>query len=732
MQASITESSDPEGVGIIRCRTCEQNNPTSRKFCTSCGTSLWEPCPQCDSPSAVGEKHCGVCGVDLATAAQKRSDLFQSQLQQVQELRDECRYDDAIARLEQMAKSDRRPAQQRAYLRELIRKVAEDRELDFAGRKEALADARRLADARDYQAAVRLLTGMARPRCNDEIQSLLSEMRSRVYEIESIERQLRDVDAEKAPLDLFQGLSRLLGLKPGHERAVEVGLRLAERCLLQADQLRKACRYEQAFRLVHQVPEEVRTDAIRVFEDEVAELTWLAGELRTSPTIDQTLLAVAQKLCRLAPDDRRAGKLRAELERRAETARQDSSTGVARWARRPAQSVVGCRVEWLTGFRRAECSEGVDGSLLARHPGCFYVAYGLALQGLSIAPIEIDLASKEGLGVVERASQAVRFHTARAAWGIDLSPAGLKAVKLSRKRKEDSVWIEDVRYLEHRKVLGEAINPAERQTVVAETLSEFLADADVASNRVCVGLPGTLVLSRDLRLPPMDAKKLARAIHYEVVHQVPFHPRDLVWDYHRFTNASSETSSIGRHDVMVVAAKREQVKEYLERFRQAKVPIDIVQTDCLALYNAVAYEHFGDDVMGENASGTDTGEKSRSDDVVGVLDVGSETSNLVIGSGSCVWFRTIGLGSHSITRALAREFRMTLAEAEKLKRAPAEADRLHTLYEAVEPVLKNLVEEIHRSLAAFKKIHPQCRLERLLVLGGGLRFHGLLGHCERG
>jgi Tfp pilus assembly PilM family ATPase len=44
----------------------------------------------------------------------------------------------------------------------------------------------------------------------------------------------------------------------------------------------------------------------------------------------------------------------------------------------------------------------------------------------------------------------------------------------------------------------------------------------------------------------------------------------------------------------------------------------------------------------------------------------------------------------------------------------------------VRPVIQDLVCEIKTGLEAFEQTHPGRRVQRVLVLGGGCRLHGLL------
>jgi len=102
------------------------------------------------------------------------------------------------------------------------------------------------------------------------------------------------------------------------------------------------------------------------------------------------------------------------------------------------------------------------------------------------------------------------------AWGIDLGPSGLKAVKLTENHGGGGVVVEEYDFQEHRKPLSQTLNKAEEQNVIDETLTTFLSRNQIKGSQICVGLPGLMVLCRPLQLPPMPEAKLAAAIQCEM------------------------------------------------------------------------------------------------------------------------------------------------------------------------------------------------------------------------
>ena len=185
------------------------------------------------------------------------------------------------------------------------------------------------------------------------------------------------------------------------------------------------------------------------------------------------------------------------------------------WARPPEQTPLGVPVEWLSGFRRVACSAAARHVRTAQNPGRFAIACGLALAGIRQAALRINLLSAEQRGMLQRVKNFMQPQIVRSAWGIDLGVSSLKAVKLAWNQAKQQAVIEAVVLIEHAKMLSHAANEAEEGRLVAETLKTFLKAHEIKGERLCVGLPGRMTLSRQIDLPPVDPAKAAKLLQFE-------------------------------------------------------------------------------------------------------------------------------------------------------------------------------------------------------------------------
>jgi type IV pilus assembly protein PilM len=710
---------------LLTCSQCGAPVPANRKFCGQCGFNLWEACFQCQTLCLAGEPFCGSCGADLKGHFENHVRQFEEAFQQADELRFEGRYGDAIALLSPLTKVDhpRLEAQARQAIG-LIRQIGSERQTRLAEVEILGQEARRSVETCDYEGAVGLLEGVPEPLRDDDLRRLLREASTLLDEVNLLTREIAEAISAGRSSNLLSKIERLLTIKPDHPQATQLAQRLEQRLFLVAKEKSAACQYEAALALLEQVPRQVRGEQFEAVRSQVQELIWLVSDLKNAPVADATLAALAERLLRLSPRDSRAAKALAEIRRRLTVAEGDPRRAVVPWAAAKEQTRVGCGVDWLTDFRRFHFDEKFDAAVLAANPGGFFPACGLALQSLRLSRTKINLHPNDpSLRARLRKLGQMRLRQMRSgpkAWGLDLGASGLKAMRVSMDKSQQNLTIEACDLVPHRKLLSEAVNEEEERALIEETLKEFLSRNDLKGCRIGLGLPGRTVLVRQLSLPAIEPKKLASAVQYEMRRQISIPLDDLVWGYEVLGSSTDDLVGAKKNDVVIVAARRIMLKDRLSRLGSAGMAVDVVQGDAVALYNFLAYDYFGDAEA----------PTERVNEVTAVLDLGSDTMNVLIGSPRLVWLHGSGFGCHNFSKALVRQQRLTLAQADELLRDPLRAESLFAQYQILEPVFEELAKQIETAFAQFSRAHRHAKITRLLGVGGGFRIHGLFGYLR--
>jgi Tfp pilus assembly PilM family ATPase len=714
---------------VLRCPQCRTQNPATRSFCVNCGSNLWEACFCCGTVDTADEKYCGACGADLVSGVQEQLRHCDEQLQRAAQLHADCRFDDAIAALKPVSRIEHSLlAAHAGRAAGLMTQYAARRDQLRAETEAAYAEAQQLAAAGDCRRALERLDAIAAELRDEKIAQLRDEVQARVAEIETLQAEIRA--AEKSPsLGLLAKVSRLLELQPDSDEALQLGRRLASAVAKAAGKRLAGHKYDEALALLAQVPESLESAEIKALRGPIEERAWLACNLRSAPLVDKPLVSLAERLVQLEPADSRARKLLGELRRRAAAAGKNGQAAVVPWAAAPKQLGLGPRVDWLTGFQRIAAAEDFDTAPLAEHPGRFFVACGLALQALGHAAFDANLLP-EGGGMLSRVARRVSKRAVHAAWGLDVGPSGLKALKLVVDPKDQAVRIAACALIEHPKPLSQAVNDKEERLLTDETLRAFVSQHDVKGSRLALGLPPGMLLTKQVKMPRSDAEKLARALSFEARILFPLPLDQLEWAHASLDDRpEDDVYAAPERDVLVMAAKRVQLKDRIARAEALGLPLDIVQSDCLALANFLAYEYF--DKADEGANGAKQSAPQTTAPVA-LLDVGSTTTHLVVASPGLTWIRSTGLGSEHFNKALVRQFHITLSQAEALKRDPAAAPDIVPFYDAIDSVCASFFEELAGWLAELATTHRQLRLGRILGVGGGFLMHGLLRHLRQG
>ncbi|HBO46425.1 MAG TPA: hypothetical protein DD670_21350 [Planctomycetaceae bacterium] len=717
-------------VAVVRCHSCNQLNTSTQKFCTHCGQLLWEPCVVCATCGPVGQVYCGSCGTHLDTARQKKADEFERRIKDAKRLWAEAKIDAATDTLESIIDVPYScVAKEVQQAKALLRQYREQRKTLQAKVASAEATAQKWLSEAEYQAAVRLLRSVPEPVRSPAIGEMLAKAEANLAEITQLEVEVGEAMKSRITLELPAKINRLMELQPGSDKASEWAKQLREQFLRAAMARAGRFEYDKAEKLLQAVPvceQDAQVEKLAARTSILADLDWA---VRKAPFADAELGTLAELLRKWVPNHPEAETWIASLAQREAARAKDPRRGLPRWAERPATPRLGHAIDAPTGFERLAVSDSCVELLCRKGAGRFYAACGLALQGLRRGAVGLNLVPAGRGSLLSRMSRLrIGGSSPRAAWGLDLGATSLKAVKLVVDGASDAIRVESCHLADYPKSLDEAVDAKQRKSIIAEALATFHAENPIKDECICAAVPGRHTFCRGVAMPVTNQKKRAAAMDYEAQNAFPFPLGDVVWGYQTLRQIPLEGNDSKRSDqILLVAAKRSFAEDFLATFEQAGLPVDVFQSDSIAILNHLSYEgHIRAETSPNAAS------PGGASDAIVIVDLGGDATNLFVLSDHGMWFHSTGLGSEKITRSLARHFDVTLAEAERLKRSPAAARNLRKWNEATQPVFEDIEQEIVRSLGMFAKACPKARVERILAVGGGFRTHGLLRYLYHG
>jgi type IV pilus assembly protein PilM len=242
---------------------------------------------------------------------------------------------------------------------------------------------------------------------------------------------------------------------------------------------------------------------------------------------------------------------------------------------------------------------------------------------------------------------------------------------------------------------------ADRAPVV-RAIRLALSRAGIRGRRAVMVLPRRQVTARIGTFPSVDRSQLRRVVEIDVSDHIPFPLEQVVVDFQPLGPSGDQP---GLTDVLVVAAQRDLVRQYLALAADLRLRTIAVTVDALALHDLVR-------LAGEPPPGFTL-----------AVEVGARATVINVSQGDRLRLtRSVGLGEESLNQAIKDDLGVELAEAERLK----SSDGLQLLDRQPRPPrvaawLESLQGEMRRSALTF----GPSAVSRILLTGNGAALPGL-------
>lgn len=298
-----------------------------------------------------------------------------------------------------------------------------------------------------------------------------------------------------------------------------------------------------------------------------------------------------------------------------------------------------------------------------------------------------------------------------AVWAIDLGNSSLKALHLMI--VGNVVQVIGFDHIPHGKILsGGGVSGAEMEELIAITLRQFVQRNDVGFDPIIISVPSQNSFARFVALPPVEAKRIPEIVRFEAAQQIPFDMSEIQWDWQLMSDEDSPEKRVG-----LFAIKNEVVNTILEHFEREDLQVGYVQMAPMALYNYLLFDR--PDLANSDKRATV------------VVNIGADSTDLVVCTASGVWQRCITTGGNAFTQAIAETFKLNFDKAEKLKRTAPVSKYARQIFQAMRPVFTDWAGEVQRSLGFYTSSNPDVKLARVIALGGGTKLRGLLKYLQQ-
>jgi len=300
--------------------------------------------------------------------------------------------------------------------------------------------------------------------------------------------------------------------------------------------------------------------------------------------------------------------------------------------------------------------------------------------------------------------------------GVDIGTASIKVCQVKETRKGLGL----VR-LGYAKLGPQVIVDGQvmDQAAVIDGLQRVFHDAKIRQKECALSVSGQSVIIRKISVPMMTEAELDEQIQWEAEQHIPFDIKDVQVDY-QVLRRRPEASQM---DLLLVAAKRDQIEDYAQLARNAKLKPVVCDIDAFTVQN-----------LFEHSRGLPT------DQTVALLNVGASLSSLnIVANGVSAFTREIANGGNVITEEIQRQLDVPYDQAEAYKcggaASPDDPTRAGMVPEQVvsviEAITDSIAAEIQRSVDFFMATSGEGDIARIYVTGGTANLAALRQAIER-
>ena len=247
---------------------------------------------------------------------------------------------------------------------------------------------------------------------------------------------------------------------------------------------------------------------------------------------------------------------------------------------------------------------------------------------------------------------------------------------------------------------------------VADSIRQLWKNENIRELNVALSIGGYSVIVKPISMDMMSEEQIHESIHFEAEQYVPFDINDVNLDYHVLGESLSNPNKI---DVILVAAKKELVNDFIDLVQMAGLNPCIIDHELFALQNIFEMNY-------------ETGEES-----VALIDIGASKTYLNILKGNTsLLTRDFSLGCSQIDEKIISLVDCSYEEAEAIKRGgPSDSISTADLREIISTVVHDWTTEINRNLEYFYSAFPEDQIAKIFLSGGGAHvkeIHHMLSH----
>ena len=254
--------------------------------------------------------------------------------------------------------------------------------------------------------------------------------------------------------------------------------------------------------------------------------------------------------------------------------------------------------------------------------------------------------------------------------------------------------------------------------IVSAALKNLLKNLKIKNKNVATSISGYSVIVKKITIPKKERGDLEQSIQREAEQYIPFDISDVNLDFQILTPEKEEKEEEKKQeeeekeefmDVLLVAAKKDIVEEYVSLLHLSEINPLVLDIDAFALQNVF-------EISDHEQSGCHA-----------LVHIGAQQLTInVIDHGVSIFTRDSAYGGAQITSEIQKKLNISYQEAENIKLGakPIENEKRPIIEDIFTTGVSKWCQEIKRALDFVRSTSPNIKIESILLSGGSSLMPG--------
>jgi len=247
--------------------------------------------------------------------------------------------------------------------------------------------------------------------------------------------------------------------------------------------------------------------------------------------------------------------------------------------------------------------------------------------------------------------------------------------------------------------------------IVSSALKNLLQNLKIKNKNVATSISGYSVIVKKITISKREEGGLEKSIQREAEQYIPFDINDVNLDFQILPSEKEGTEEEKKElmDVLLVAAKKDMVEEYISLLRLTDLNPMVLDIDAFALQNAF-------EITNHEQSGCHA-----------LVNIGAQQLTInVIKDGVSMFTRDSSYGGSQITSEIQQKLNISYQEAEmiKLGAKPLETEKKPIIEEIFSSTVTKWAQEVKRALDFVATTFIDVKVENVLLSGGSSLIKG--------